>query len=591
MATKGNLWANKDNYFYSLRLDWERIDVDVFNYTSTISWSLTYINGGITNDARQTLPWKVNIDGSIHNGTYDIIDVTAPAATKVIASGTTIVKHNAAGAKEMALSFEVEVQALPVTMNIATISASSKAILDDIVFPADILTVPYSFTDEDNPIITYVNRVGADITKLELSLSLDGNTNDIVREIPINGSSYTLELTGDERDFLRSNTQCSTQREVYFTLFATYYGNTIGRTTPSIYEVINCAPTIDVTVRDISERTLNLTGDSNTFIRYASTLAYDMGAGALKGATLANGIVLSEDNYHYQSGNTSGTIEEIGKDKLRFIVVDSRNLEVEQIITFPLIPYQKVTCNLEVGKLTAEGDLTIKISGKCFNGSFGIKNNTLEFEYGITKDGGDIEWVIFEGTPYFNGDAYSLTHTISGLDYKSSYKIVANVIDELTQAFSSTQAVSSSLTVFDWGKSDFNFNVPVYFNDTDIPLSGLADYVIEDGTAALGDGRWHYRKWYSGYAELYGELSIADIICNVTLGGWYRTAVLSSPTFPFEVEDARVTVSYESAGYGALVWETTNTTSMQPPDFYLIRPTSSSGLTGKIIYNVAGKWK
>ena len=112
-------------------------------------------------------------------------------------------------------------------------------------------------------------------------------------------------------------------------------------------------------------------------------------------------------------------------------------------------------------------------------------------------------------------------------------------------------------------------------------------YTVETGTSGI----WEYKKWSNGGVELWGSYDISDMACTTTLGGMYRTAVISPNEFPFKIYNPNLVASYESDGYGSMLWATTTTTSTKPPSYYLVRPTSATIVNGKINFQVRGKWK
>lgn len=102
-------------------------------------------------------------------------------------------------------------------------------------------------------------------------------------------------------------------------------------------------------------------------------------------------------------------------------------------------------------------------------------------------------------------------------------------------------------------------------------------------------GIWHVRYWSDGWLEMTGSLEIADLPCTTALGNWYRTAVFSVGTFPAPMDKPVVTANYESDGYGALLWATTEATNTTGPSYYLIRPTSATIASGRVQLRVTGR--
>jgi hypothetical protein len=69
------------------------------------------------------------------------------------------------------------------------------------------ITYAPNFNDESNPTIKYNNPAGKTVTSLQACISLDGSKADVsYRNIPKKGTSYTFDLTDEERNVLRENT-------------------------------------------------------------------------------------------------------------------------------------------------------------------------------------------------------------------------------------------------------------------------------------------------------------------------------------------------------------------------------------------------
>lgn len=107
-------------------------------------------------------------------------------------------------------------------------------------------------------------------------------------------------------------------------------------------------------------------------------------------------------------------------------------------------------------------------------------------------------------------------------------------------------------------------------------------------TGDYNDGIWRVRTWTDGRVELEGVYNISNMDCKTALGSLFRTNVFTPGSFPMEIEEPIVTASYESAGYGALLWATTETTGWSLPYYYLIRPTSVTIASGKVNLHVTG---
>lgn len=110
------------------------------------------------------------------------------------------------------------------------------------------------------------------------------------------------------------------------------------------------------------------------------------------------------------------------------------------------------------------------------------------------------------------------------------------------------------------------------------------------GVERGSSGIWNYSKWSDGTVELWGAYDINDMNCVDELGSMFRTDVFQPDEFPFLVYNPQLVASYETTGYGAMLWATTKTTVSSPPSYYLIRPVSGTIVYGKIIFHVTGTW-
>lgn len=127
---------------------------------------------------------------------------------------------------------------------------------------------------------------------------------------------------------------------------------------------------------------------------------------------------------------------------------------------------------------------------------------------------------------------------------------------------------------------------------SDIGVVAPADYIVEKGTSS----GWQYRKWNSGVAECWQDLSVSGKACSTAVGSWYRTAPLSVGAYPFTFTAApNLQMQFETfAGTGGLVWSTGtagSTPKTRPANIYIIRMASAASITGTVHYYAIGKWK
>ena len=331
----------------------------------------------------------------------------------------------------------------------------------------------------------------------------------------------------------------------------TYSKNTgalIGETTATMKAIANeeeCKPTVYGTVTDVNATTVNLTGNAKTLIRYKSTASCEIVATAKNSASISakyvNGVSIP-----------SGTVEIKNSEAVSFdfSATDSRGYSASALVKPTVIPYIPLTINPTFRRVSPTSNIiTVEFYGNFFSGNFGASSNALNVKYRY-KEYGTETWSAYvtlssssinihgDGTYNSNG-AVTLG---SNFDYRKSYdlEIVAqdgsgtSVLSEV----SSVAQVTRGEPVFDWSNTDFRVRETLrtanvepdgemsigtnekpystgYFNQ--IYIGGNPVSVIEEeGTSGI----WHYRKWSSGTAECWGEVTVRASITDA-IGAMY----------------------------------------------------------------------
>lgn len=442
MALSGSITTNDYlNRYYVLT--WSAVQ-SVEKNQSTISWKVSCAGRSGEWFAERTL--KVVLAGRTLVSKTDRVQ----RYDGNIASGSFAVDHDSNG--YLAISGSMQVAVYTSSVNC---TGSGSWVLDSIARKANIL-VAEDFTDEDNPTITYNNPAGNNVSGLQACISLDGSNDDIAyRDIEINRTSYTFELTDSERDVLLSNTlDGKNSRDVVFYIKTVISGNTFYSTLKKTFTVINNKPTLSPTIKDVNPVTLAITNNADLFIRYFSNAQIEIGAKAYKKASIVSESAVCG------SGNIigdSGVIKNVDSANFVFSALDNRgnNVTTSKVVSF--IEYTKATCNLTANPSDAEGKLKFSVSGVFYNNVFGTKSNALTLEYCYSEnDGAYTEWKTLSYTT--NGNKYSASKTIEGLDYRNKYTIKVRAKDLLSEAISTSKALKTT-PIFDWGEEDFSFNV------------------------------------------------------------------------------------------------------------------------------------
>ena len=349
-------------------------------------------------------------------------------------------------------------------------SGSFNITLPQIPRQANLTSAP-DFNDEGNPTVNYSNPAGTVVEELVCGIYNDDGSVAYAayRDVSKTGTSYTFNLTDAERDALRQACTGNSMTVRFYLktkIGGTYYYSSIAKT----MTITNGNPTLNPTVVDTNSTTIALTGDNTKLIKYFSNAQWAHNAAAVKKASISS-YTMSNGGTSYNT--PSGTINGVQNNSFAFTVKDSRGNVTSQSLTRTMVNYVKLTADLSV-KMTVTGVATLTCTGNYFDGSFGSQSNTLTFKYRYKELNGSYgDWVT--ATPSKSGNTYSISPTISGLDYRKKYVFQFNVVDKLMN-INSAEMSARALPVFDWSEEDFNFNVPVTFSggvDTSFLLNAI----------------------------------------------------------------------------------------------------------------------
>lgn len=419
-------------------------------YTTTGTWKGSLKVGGATK--------TISYYGSISSSLVTIATLTATVNHNTDGSGTCYIYGKLSGPTGT-------------SMEGTYVSGTQTVTLDTIPRQAT-LTSATAFNDEENPAIIYTNPLGAAVPSLQAGISLSQSSSDVIayHDVDKTAGADTIDLTDAERNTLRAAVTDGNTRTVWIYLRTrigeTYYYSPISKT----LSIKNPNPTISPTITDSNSTTVALTGNSSNLVKYYSNAAITIGASAVKQATLASQKVTCGSKT--LTGN--GTINAVESNKFVFTATDSRGNTTTLEVTPAIVEYVKLSCNLANNMPDAAGNMAVMVTGNYFNGSFGAKSNSLSVYYRYKTVGGSYsEWAAMTATK--SGNTYSATVNITGLDYKTAYVFQAYAKDELATAYSAEKTVKAT-PIFDWGESDFKFNVPVYDDHGTVVGNGLATY-------------------------------------------------------------------------------------------------------------------
>ena len=568
-----------------LKLSWEIVSSSREDNTTTIQYKYEFY---APSQKRATTKNRIVINGVII-GVLPKERYLFPKGWTTLEEGTLTIKHEKDGTKTFDYSFEETYDAIkPSASGTGTLEPINRA--PDITFAAH-------FTDYSNPGFVYRNIAGNDIDTLEACIA-DSKGNVIVdyraisKKAPI-AATYEFDLTIAERDDLR----IAATGSILDVRFQIRY--TIGSKSGIVYlnsvmTLTNYAPILAPTLVETDTEILALTG-GNAFILDYSDVRATVNA-TVKPGSASEIISQSVRNGTQSSSSGTAAFTNISTNVFEFSAMDNKGKMTVEKITAELVPYVPITCR-QTARIDLKGTLVLTIEGNYFNGSFGAVNNQLTVETRHRESGGN--WSAWEDMTVLaeaSGDTYYVNASISNYNPSATYEFQSRASDKLMTVVKGLAAESNIETVvlkpiFDWGKYDFNFNVPITIEGYE-----LNDYVVETGTATMGtNGIWHWRKWKSGRAECYGCCNYGNMAITTTWGGLYRSESFSQslPTGLFADTPEVIDITYRGANYGGWIarHEAYAASDSETGGFIVVRPASATLTAVPISFNVIGRWK
>lgn len=562
------------------------------------------------------------------------------------------IDHNENGTKKLNFTYEIQANCEIDGIYFDTININGELDLQDIGSNVVIRNVsPVTLTDEVDPIIQLFSLTPNAVTNLELEMayyeSADSVTQIAHRILPAaTTGNYTLTLTDEERNLMRTLAANVTEFQVRFTVYTTLINDATVHAYHHMenFAVVNSKPSVhNLMVREANDDVFALTGDRNVLVKYKSAAEFSFEPIASKGATIAsttaqNGKVVFENMYQ-------GLFQDVQNSLFVFTVIDSRGLKTMTYKEPQMIPYLNPTCYVEC-ELELSGETSVdahlRVFGSFYNGSFGAVDNELTLQVRHTSnDGGMTDWADITALGIeTNGNTYELEFNITDLTYKANYDFQCRVIDKANVSYTESSRISKILSpVYDWGMTDFNFNVPVKMNEqtvlrhnktenrtilsasggsiylrpngTDnedgqviihpsglIETTGGGDFIIETGKEPMGtNGTWYWEKWASGKAVCWGTRNFGTASLGADDG---TTVIFTSGTYtqnfpsglfinaPIAMTsfDKRSDVTYPNP-----TWTTTRNISKSSMTFWLCSFVSGRISASDTSFYVIGRWK
>lgn len=253
-----------------------------------------------------------------------------------------------------------------------------------------LVTSAPDFNDEENPSIGYKNEAGNTVDTLAACISLTGAKDDVpYRDISKTGTSYTFNLTNDERTTLRK--ACSNTPN---DLTVKFYVRTVsgGKT---YYSIVDKKMTIkdgqpiftDFNIEDIDEKILSLTNNAQKYIRKYSDIKITIPSGkkmvAQKESTAQSyNIIIGEQSktISYSTDDLTTIINNMDGNKVEIYAIDSRGKQTPVSKSLEIIDYKEIALsNIEFNrKNSVEENVLITGNGIWTNVDFGQVENSIK---------------------------------------------------------------------------------------------------------------------------------------------------------------------------------------------------------------------
>ena len=427
-------YFNTSNQFIKYDIHVDETAVDNANNTSTVRvYVLAWRTNNYTTDDAGTC--YVSIDGTNYSQSwsYGQKPISYNSDT-VMFDKTVTIPHDPDGKKTIYVSayfqhnrFSSNSQGFNVTLTEIPRAATLIAAQD--------------FQDTGNPQITYNNPAGSLVTSLQACISLDGSTASVpYRDIPVDGTTYTFNLTSAERNTLLAATPNSNTLTVYFIVKTVLGGQTFTSSLNKVMTVVNANPTMEgITYKDTNATTTAVTSDDQKIVQDVSTVQFRFQTiTALKGATLVN--VAITINGVTKTSSMSGTSVSVKKvnygivnssidETATIVTTDSRGNTVTETVTISMLGWELPTGKISLWRKDNYYDETYIKVVSTISSLDGNNAVTIQYQYKATDEAnyGPLT-TINNSTTYTlsldNTKAYDFRIIVSDLLGSTTYNLV-----------------------------------------------------------------------------------------------------------------------------------------------------------------------
>lgn len=276
MATSGSITTNKYSTSSSgnigLKLSWSLKSQSIANNTSTISWTLQSVGTMSSGYHIKAGPVTATINGTKVVNTTSRFDMHGDGGYKK--TGTITITHTADGSKTFSMSVKAAIYSTSVNCTASGSGTPTK------INRYALITANPTFTDEDNPTISYSNPAGSDLVdNIQARLKWMNGSTEVTTSyssvLDVEGGTYTFNLDS-YRSALQSASADSNMLTVTYDLKSVMNGTTEYHDTKTVQmSIVNANPVIQssaLTYSDTNSSTVQKTGSNQIIVQKQSTL-------------------------------------------------------------------------------------------------------------------------------------------------------------------------------------------------------------------------------------------------------------------------------------------------------------------------------
>ena len=444
MATSGSVSVVVTQWD-TLKFSWELSSQSVANNTSTVAWQMTLITTGYGRiDSTASKDWSVTVNGTKYSGTNQI--GIGNNSSKVLASGTTVIKHADDGTKSFNYSFSQEFGITFSDSYVGTISGSGSGTLTTIARASQPSCITWpehtqnvgEFGDE---ISIHMNRK-ADTMTHTVRYQFGSKSGTIATNVTT-GTTWVIPLT--LMDLIPNATSGS--GTIYVD---TYNGSTkIGTKSCGFTAKVPASvkPSLSVTLEDITGMDdiygSPVKGLSKIKITPKATVAYSSPIASY--TITANGVTYNT------APVTTGFLATAGSSKVTVTVKDKRGRSATWSYTMTVLDYTSPTVSsLTVKRCDEDG--TENDQGECVQATFSAAISSMGSKNTATyvvryKKSTDTEWTELASSALNN--KYTITDQVYvfAADGNHSYDVEVTATDRHSTTTRST-SVSTAFTLY-----------------------------------------------------------------------------------------------------------------------------------------------